>query len=139
MSWKLMPGKLLLKLLVLAAWLGACYALRYQLMEDPRWLDICDGKTGNVWCAVRGNFGLIIHWQLLAWLALLLSVPAFFIAGPRGRGLAWLSLLFALPALALYTVTLAVFALLIAALRIVRLERHSENVSAMATSVQPSA
>jgi hypothetical protein len=134
MSWQL-----ILKLLALAVWLGASYTLRYQLMEDARWLDICDGNNANNWCAVRGGLGLTIHWQVLAWLALLTSVTAFFIRGVRGRALAWISLIFALPALALYTVTFAVFALLIAALRIVRLERHNENVSAMATSTQPSA
>jgi hypothetical protein len=134
-----MQLKSLLKLGAVLGWLGLCYALRFQLMEDSRWVGLCDGSTDNALCALRKGLGMTIHWQLLAWLALLLAVPAFFIEGRNGVRLAWLSLLVALPALALYTVTLAVFALLIAALRIVRLERHSANVSTNATAAHPSA
>jgi hypothetical protein len=136
-----MRSQSLFKLLALSIWLGACYALRFYLMEDSRWLEICDvnNHAANALCALRGKLGLTIHWQLLARAALLLALPAFFIRGHRGRQLAWISLVFALPALALYTVTLAVFAALIAALRIVRLERHNENVSSADTSAHPSA
>jgi hypothetical protein len=133
-------GKSWIVPLVLAAiWLALSYVLRYQLMEDSRWLDICSGGTGNGWCEVRATLGLTIHWKVLAYLALLAALPAFFMKGRSGRQLAWASLVFALPALALYTVTLAVFAVLLAALRIVRIERHSENASTSATAVQPSA
>lgn len=134
--------------LVLAAiWLALSYVLRYQLMEDSRWLDICSGGAGRSggiaggigWCEVRAGLGLTIHWKILAYLALLTAVPAFFIKGDNGRRLAWVSLVFALPALALYTVTLAVFAALLAALRIVRIERHNENASASVTTAQPNA
>jgi hypothetical protein len=131
--------KTLLKLGALLIWIGVCYTVRYQLMENSRWVELCDGNNGEALCQLRAALGLTIHWQVLAWSALALALPAFFIAGRMGVRLAWLSLLFALPALALYTVTLAVFALLTAALRIVRLERHSENVSSNATSAQPSA
>jgi hypothetical protein len=122
-----------------AIWLALSYVLRYQLMEDARWLDICSGSAGGAWCEVRAALGLTIHWKVLAYLAVLTAVPAFFIKGDNGRRLAWASLVFALPALALYTVTLAVFAALLAALRIVRIERHSENASASVTSTHPSA
>jgi hypothetical protein len=131
--------KWFIPLLLSAGWLALSYTLRYQLMEDSHWLEICDAHADNIACAIRAKMGLIIHWQLFAWAALTLAVPAFVIAGPRGRLLAWLSLVFALPALALYTVTLAVFALLIAALRIVRLDRHSENVRPIATNAQHNA
>lgn len=124
--------------LVLAlVWLAGCYAVRFLLMEDPRWLDICDGRDGGTLCAVRASLGLIIHWRILPYLALLLAVPAFFVKGRGGARLAWWSLLFGLPALALYTVTPAVFALLLAALRIVRNERHNAPASASDTSAQP--
>lgn len=129
----------IIPLTLAAIWLALSYVLRYQLMEDSHWLDICDANAANPWCAVRARLGMTIHWQVLAWLGLLLAVPAFFIGGSRGRLLAWISLVFALPALALYTVTPAVFSLLIAALRIVRLERHSASVSTIATAAQPSA
>lgn len=129
----------LIPLSIAAIWLALSYTLRFQLMEDVRWLEICEGDATNTLCTLRKGMGMTIHWQVLAWAALALAVPTFFIDGPRGKRLAWLSLFFALPALALYTVTLAVFALLIAALRIVRLERHSESVSTTATAAQPSA
>jgi hypothetical protein len=122
-----------------AIWLVLSYVARYQLMEDARWLDICSATTGNSWCEVRAGLGLTIHRQILPYLALLLAVPAFFVRGSNGRRLAWASLIFGLPALALYTVTLAVFAVLLAALRIVRIERHNENASASVTTTQPSA
>lgn len=126
--------------LVLAGiWLALSYVLRYQLMEDSRWLDICDGAAGGIGCVVRAKLGLTIHWQILAYLGLALAVPAFLLRGNNGRRLAWFSLLFALPALALYTVTLAVFALLLAALRIVRSERHSARASTIDTTTQPHA
>lgn len=129
----------IIPLLLAGIWLALSYVLRYQLMEDSRWLDICDGAAGNIACEVRAKLGMTIHWRVLAYLALALAVPAFFLPGSRGRWLAWFSLLFALPALALYTVTLAVFALLLAALRIVRSERHSASASTTDTSTQPSA
>jgi hypothetical protein len=133
-------GKTWIVLLALAAiWLALSYVLRYQLMEDSRWLDICSGGAGGAWCELRAGLGLTIHWKVLAYLSLLTAVPAFFLKGDNGRRLAWGSLFFALPALALYTVTLAVFAVLLAALRIVRIERHSENASATVTSAQHSA
>jgi hypothetical protein len=135
----LVQSKTLLKLCVLLGWAGACYALRFQLMEDSRWVELCDGANTAALCQLRAGLGLTIHWQLLAWAALATALPAFFISSRTGRRLAWFSFLFALPALALYTVTLAVFALLIAALRIVRLERHNENVSSNATAAQPNA
>jgi hypothetical protein len=126
-------------LILAAIWLALSYVLRYRLMEDARWLDICSGSAGGLWCEARAALGLTIHWKVLAYLAVLTAVPAFFIKGDNGRRLAWASLVFALPALALYTVTLAVFAALLAALRIVRIERHNENASTSVTSTQPSA
>jgi hypothetical protein len=50
-------------------------------------------------------------------------VLGFFIPGRLGRSLAAIGLFFALPALVLYTASLAVFALVIAALRLVRAPR----------------
>lgn len=130
----------LLTLAVLGVWLGLCYALRFYLMEDVRWVDICGGgNAADPICALRAGMGMTIHWRVLAWIALASAVPAFFIRGKLGRVLAWIGLGFALPALALYTVTLAVFAALIAGLRLVRSERHSAVASSTDTSAQPSA
>ena len=128
-----------LQLAGLALWLGLSYWLRFYLMENLRWVDICGGVNSNTACTLRAGMGLSIHFQVLAWAALILALPAFFIRGRSGRALAWLSLAFALPALALYTVTLAVFALLLAGLRLVRDERHSAKVSSADANAQPSA
>lgn len=129
----------LLTLAALGVWLGLCYALRFYLMEDVRWVDICGGEPTDPICTLRAGMGMTIHFRVLAWIALASAVPAFFIRGKLGRTLAWIGLGFALPALALYTVTLAVFAALIAGLRLVRNERHSAAVSSTDTSAQPSA
>lgn len=126
-------------LLLALLWMAASYAVRYLLMEDSSWLDICEPGNTNRLCAVRAGLGMTIHWQLLPYLGLLLALPAFFWRGAGGRRLAWWSLLFVLPALALYSATLAVFGLLLAALRIVRSERHIAAASASDTSAQPSA
>ena len=129
-----------LQLALLALWLGLCYGFRFYLMEDVRWVDICGGgNPTNPLCTVRAGVGETIHLRVLAWLALASAVPAFFIKGKCGRVLAWIGLGFGLPALALYTVTLAVFAVLIAGLRLVRNERHSAAVSNSDTSAQPTA
>ena len=69
----------------------------------------------------RGTL-LKVGWVFVALLnaALLLG---FLLPGRKGSLLAVLALLFALPALVLYTASLAVFALVIAALRLVRTPR----------------
>lgn len=120
-------------------WLAACYWLRFALMENPAWIGICETEATALACGVRAKVGLVIHWQLLPLLALGLAVPGFFLTGRNGRWLAWAALLFAAPALALYTVTLAVFALLLAGLRLVRSERQSANTNKPQTSAQASA
>ena len=123
----------------LGIWLGLCYALRFSLMENAHWVAVCDGKSANAMCSLRSAFGVVIHFQVLAWAALAFAVPAFFLRGVNGRRLAWLALIIAAPALALYTVALAVFAALIAGLRLVREERHTPNESRHATAAQPMA
>lgn len=135
-----MPRRIYLQIALLALWLGFSYGFRYYLMENLHWVEICGGATHtDPACVVRAGVGVTIHFGVLAWAALLTAVPAFFIGGKFGRALAWISLLFALPALALYTVTLAVFALLIAGLRLVRSERHNPSASSSDTAAQPNA
>ena len=72
---------------------------------------------------MRATLGLLIHWRVLAWVALGAALLGFLLPGRKGSLLAVLALLFALPALVLYTASLAVFALVIAALRLVRAPR----------------
>lgn len=132
-------ARLIATLVLLALWVGFCYVVRFYLMENTHWVEVCDGKTPIALCDVRSMIGVVIHLKVLAALALIFSVPAFFIGGRGGRVLAWAGLFLTAPALALYTVTLAVFALLIAALRLVRSERDNAYASAADTSDQPMA
>lgn len=131
--------KLILQLVMLGIWLGACYYLRFALMENAHWVEVCDGKHIIAMCDVRATLGRVIHFRVLAWAALTCSIPAFFIRGLNGRKLAWLSLFITAPALVLYTVTPAVFSAMIAALRLVRDERHNASASNAEAAAQPSA
>jgi hypothetical protein len=129
----------LISTVLLLLWLAACYVVRYQLMENSRWVELCYGAPTNPLCAVRSGLGLVIHFQVLAIAALMLAIPAFILRGPLGRKLAWAALIFALPVLVFYTVTAAVFALLLALLRLVRAPRQSASVSSAETTAHPSA
>ncbi len=113
----------LLVLLLLSLWLAACYGVRFGFMEDGQWVGACADDAGLWQCQVRATLGLMIHWRVLAWVALSAALLGFLVPGRIGTGLAVLALLFALPALVLYTASLAVFALVIAALRLVRTPR----------------
>ena len=85
-------------LLFLPLWLAASYGVRYGLMEDAQWVGLC-AAPGAFWqCQVRSLLGLGIHFQVIAW---------------SGLGLA----------LVLYTASIAVFAVVLAGLRLVRQPR----------------
>lgn len=131
--------KLLLPMSLLGVWLAACYGIRFGLMENARWVELCDGKSVIAICDIRATLGRVIHFRILAWAALICSIPAFFIRGANGRKLAWLGLFVTVPALVLYTVTPAVFSALIAALRLVRDERHNAVASKVDATAHPSA
>ncbi|MGF6393845.1 hypothetical protein [Pseudomonas plecoglossicida] len=116
-----LPAALLL--LFLALWLAASYGVRYGLMEDARWVGLCT-VPGEYWqCQVRSLLGLGIHFQVLAWAGLGLALLAQVIAGRVGWWLALLALVFGVPALVLYTASIAVFAVVLAGLRLVRQPR----------------
>ncbi|MDU9403791.1 hypothetical protein RTH46_14970 [Pseudomonas sp. zfem004] len=107
-------------LLFLPLWLAASYGVRYGLMEAPQWVGLC-AQPGEIWqCQVRSLLGLGIHFQVIAWSALGLALVAQLIAGRLGWWLAVLALVFGLPALVLYTASIAVFAVVLAGLRLVR-------------------
>ena len=107
-------------LLFLALWLAASYGVRYGLMEDGRWVGLCN-VPGVYWqCQARSLLGLGIHHQALGWAALGVSLLAQVVPGRGGGGLAVLGLVFGVPALVLYTASLAVFAVVLAGLRLVR-------------------
>lgn len=131
--------KLFLALALLGIWLGVCYGVRFQVMENSHWVAVCDGKSAIAMCDVRALLGRIIHLRALVWIALLCAIPAFFIRGVIGRKLAWIGLFATAPALVLYTVTPAVFSALIAALRLVRNEHQSATASNKDAPAQPNA
>lgn len=115
---------LVLLLVALPLWLAASYGARYGFMEDGRWVGICVDEANRWECQLRSNLGLMIHFKVLGWAALVTSVLAFLLPGRVGGWLAVLGLVFGLPALALYNTSLAVFAVVIAALRLVRAPRQ---------------
>ncbi|OAE11635.1 hypothetical protein AZH11_18810 [Pseudomonas simiae] len=114
---------LILLLIALPLWLAASYGARYGFMEDGQWVGICVDEASRWECQLRSNLGLMIHFKVLGWAALIASVLAFFVPGRAGWGLAVLAMVFGLPALALYNTTFAVFAVVIAGLRLVRKPR----------------
>lgn len=112
-------------LVVLALWLAAAYGLRFALMEDSQWVGICVDQAQRWECQVRNGLGLLIHFRIIAWAGLGGALLAFFVPGRAGWWLAVAALVFALPALVLYSASLAVFAVVIAALRLVRAPRQA--------------
>ncbi|WP_213876250.1 hypothetical protein [Pseudomonas sp. dw_358] len=107
-------------LLLLAAWLAASYGVRYGLMENTRWVGACADDAGLWQCQVRSGLGLMIHFGVIGWSGLGLAVAGFLIRGRIGQVLAGLALIPGVAALVLYTASLAVFAVVIAGLRLVR-------------------
>ncbi|MFI7838666.1 MULTISPECIES: hypothetical protein [Pseudomonas] len=113
-----LPAALLV--LFLGLWLAASYGVRYGLMEDGQWVGLCTAPAAYWQCEVRSLLGLGIHHQVMAWSGLALALLAQVVAGRGGWWLAVVALVFAVPALVLYTASIAVFALVLAGLRLVR-------------------
>ncbi|TDV54589.1 hypothetical protein EC919_104327 [Pseudomonas graminis] len=105
---------------MLVLWLAVSYGLRYGLMEDVQWVGICADEASKWQCQLRSNLGLLIHFGVFGWGALIASLVAFFVPRQFGRALAVVGLLLGIVALVLYTASLAVFAVVIAGLRLVR-------------------
>lgn len=118
-----LPVVLLLVLLPL--WLAASYGARYGFMEDAQWVGICVDEASRWECQVRSNLGLMIHFKILGYGALVAAIIGFVVPGRAGWWLAVLALALGFPALALYNTTLAVFAVVIAGLRLVRAPRSA--------------
>jgi len=114
---------LLLLLLVLPLWLAASYGVRFALMEDGQWVGTCVEQAARWECQARAGLGYLIHFRVIAWAALVLGVVGFIAPGKTGKVLAGLALLVGIPALVLYSASLAVFALVLAGLRLVRAPR----------------
>lgn len=107
-------------LVSIALWLAASYGVRYGLMEDGQWVGLC-AEPGAYWqCQARSLLGLGIHFRVVAWSALALALIAQVVPRKAGWWLAVVALGFGIPALVLYTASLAVFAVVLAGLRLVR-------------------
>jgi hypothetical protein len=104
----------------LAFWLAISYGLRYGLMEDVQWVGACSDDASQWQCVMRSNLGLLIHFGVFGWGALIASLIGFFVPHKAGRVLAMIGLLLGMLALVLYTASLAVFAVVLAGLRLVR-------------------
>ncbi|WP_095143818.1 MULTISPECIES: hypothetical protein [unclassified Pseudomonas] len=106
--------------IVLPLWLVASYGARYGFMEDAQWVGICVDQASRWECQLRSGLGLMIHFKVMGWAALAAALAGFFAPERAGWWLALLALMFGFPALALYNTSLAVFAVVIAGLRLVR-------------------
>ncbi|WP_248919112.1 hypothetical protein [Pseudomonas entomophila] len=107
-------------MLFLALWLAASYGVRYELMEDARWVGLCTVPAEYWQCQVRSWLGLAIHFQVIAWAGLAVALVAQVLPARLGWWLAVLALVFGVPALVLYTASIAVFTVVLAGLRLVR-------------------
>lgn len=114
------PVSLLVLMLALSLWLAACYGVRFALMEDGQWVGLCAEQAQRWECQARAGLGWLIHFRVIAGAALALAVVGFCMPARAGRVLALLGLFLALPALVLYSASLAVFATVLAGLRLVR-------------------
>ncbi|KQN50888.1 hypothetical protein ASE98_03395 [Pseudomonas sp. Leaf48] len=110
----------ILLLVLLPVWLAASYGARYGFMEDAQWVGVCVDEASRWECQVRSSLGLMIHFKVLGWSAVVAAVIGFVLQGRAGWWLGVLALALGFPALALYNTTLAVFAVVIAGLRLVR-------------------
>gem|GEM_PF-844182 len=95
--------------LLLCLWLVALYWARFALMEEATWLERCLAQPEQLTCQARAALGLIVHWRLLAWLALAGALVASLIRRPLGSWLAMFSLFCGVAALVLYSASLAAF------------------------------
>jgi hypothetical protein len=129
-----MRNNLLIPATLAAAWLGAAYAVRFGLMENAHWVNVCDASATLTACELRRLMGLAIHFRVLSWPAVACAIGAWLLRDKAGIWLAWAGIFFGLPALVLYTATPASFALLIAALR---LTRPDNPLSASPAAAQP--
>ncbi|MFJ3484212.1 hypothetical protein ACIPL1_12645 [Pseudomonas sp. NPDC090202] len=111
---------LLVSFVALAVWLAAAYGLRYGLMEDVQWVGLCADEASKWQCQVRSNLGLLIHFGVFGWGALVASLAGFLVRHRAGRWLAAIGLALGVLSLVLYSASLAVFAVVIAGLRLVR-------------------
>jgi hypothetical protein len=110
---------LILLLIALPLWLAASYGARYGFMEDGQWVGICADEASRWECQVRSNLGLMIHFKVLGWAALITAVSGFFVPGAQG-GAGCVGVGVRVAGAGVVQHHFAVFAVVIAGLRLVR-------------------
>lgn len=125
-----MSRRLSVIMLLIAASLcvAGSYGLRFTLIENGHWLAACVQAPQRWACELRAGLGWLIHVRLLACSALLAALLAQVFPGRWGWRLAALGLLLGLSALVLYSASLAVFAVVLGLLRLVRRPRPVAEV-----------
>jgi hypothetical protein len=120
--WKQsMSYRSLIVLLVLVVLcLMTSYGLRFALMEDGQWVGVCAEQAARWQCQLREQLGWLINFRVIAWMALGLAALGFILPRQSGWLIAALGLCCAIPALVLYSASLAVFAVVLSGLRLVR-------------------
>lgn len=113
-------ASLIVLFVLVALSLAASYGVRYELMEDARWVGLCSDQAGLWQCQLRSALGYLIHFRMISIAALVASVVGFFVPRCLGWWIAALALVLGIPGLVLYSASLAVFAVVIAGLRLVR-------------------
>jgi hypothetical protein len=116
---------LLIGVAVLVLWVVLTYELRYGLMEDVQWVSACVADPGRWQCQLRSNVGMIVYLGYIGQSALAAAVLGFVIPGRIGKALAVLGLLIGAIGLVLYSASLSAFAVVLAALRLVRTPRRA--------------
>lgn len=105
---------------LLAVWVLLSYGVRYGLMESTQWVAACVDDKTQWQCQARSSLGMMIYLGVIGWSALGSALLGFVLPGRAGRWLAVLGLVIGVPGLVLYSASLSVFAVVIAALRLVR-------------------
>ncbi len=111
---------LIVLFVLVALSLAASYGVRYGLMEDARWVGLCSDEASRWECQLRSGLGYLIHFRMISIAALVAAVVGFFVPRCLGWWIAVLALVIGIPGLVLYSASLAVFAVVIAGLRLVR-------------------
>ena len=96
---------------------AAAAAVRYGLMEAPQFVGRCAGQGSDALCAVRSAMGLMIHFEVFGWLAVLAAVAAL---AARNRHLRIAAVILAISGLVLYNANLGIVAFAVVTIAMAR-------------------
>lgn len=104
---------------------AAGYALRNRLVEPEAMGALCTAADAAFWCPVRTAVIVLSQWGVLGWMPMVLAAAALVLPGRWARPAALGAAVAAGFGLSLYNAGLAVPALALAVLRLVRLEKNA--------------